>query len=79
MFVGKLSNINYGKYVLCKLEKALPQLVFDRFMLKYDGNKKVRHFTGWNQLLCMIFYQLYSLDSLRDLIIVAVHQSKFYI
>ena len=79
MFVGKLSNINYGKYVFSQLKKALSQRIFDRFMLKYDGNKKVRHFTGWNQLLCMIFYQLYSLDSLRDLIIVAVHQSKFYI
>ena len=79
MFVGKLSNINYGKYVFSQLKKALSQRIFDRFMLKYDGNKKVRYFTGWNQLLCMIFYHLYSLDSLRDLIIVAVHQSKFYI
>ena len=79
MFVGKLSNINYGKYVFSQLKKALSQRIFDRFMLKYDGNKKVRPFTGWNQPLCMIFGRVSSVNSLRDLIIVAVHQSKFYI
>ena len=57
MFVGKLSNINYGKYVFFQLEKASSQRIFDRLMLKHDGNKKIRHFTGWNQLSCMIFGQ----------------------
>ena len=57
----------------------LPQRVFDRFVTKYDGNKYVKHFTCWNQLLSMIFGQLSSRDSLRDLIIVIeAHQSKSY-
>ena len=71
--------MNHGKYVFSQLVEFLPQRVFDRFVTKYDGNKKVRHFTCWNQLLCMIFGQLSSRDSLRDLIIVIeAHQSKSY-
>ena len=71
--------MNHGKYVFSQLVEFLPQRVFDRFVTKYDGNKKVRHFTCWNQLLCMIFGQLSSRDSLRDLIIVIeAHQAKSY-
>ena len=71
--------MNHGKYVFSQLVEFLPQRVFDRLVIKYDGNKKVRHFTCWNQLLCMIFGQLSSRDSLRDLIIVIeAHQSKSY-
>ena len=71
--------MNHGKYVFSQLVEFLPQRVFDRFVTKYQGNKKVRHFTCWNQLLCMIFGQLSSRDSLRDLIIVIeAHQSKSY-
>ncbi len=62
--------MNNGKYVFSQLVEFLPQRVFDRFVTKYDGNKKVRHFNFWNQLLCMIFCQLSSRDSLTDLIIV---------
>ena len=71
--------MNHGKYVFSQLVEFLQQRVFDRLVTKYDGNKKVRHFTCWNQLLCMIFGQLSSRDSLRDLIIVIeAHQSKSY-
>ena len=71
--------MNHGKYVFSQLVEFLPQRVFDRLVTKYAGNKKVRHFTCWNQLLCMIFGQLSSRDSLRDLIIVIeAHQSKSY-
>ena len=71
--------MNHGKYVFSQLVEVLPQRVFDRFVTMYDGNKYVRHFTCWNQLLCMIFGQLISRDSLRYLIIVIeAHQSKSY-
>jgi hypothetical protein len=71
--------MNHGKYVFSQLVEFLPQRVFDRLVTKYNGNKNVRHFTCWNQLLCMIFGQLSSRDSLRDLIIVIeAHQSKSY-
>jgi len=71
--------MNQGKYVFSQLVEFLPQRVFDRFVTKYDGNKYVKHFTCWNQLLSMIFGQLSSRDSLRDLIIVIeAPQSKSY-
>ena len=71
--------MNHGKYVFSQLVEFIPQRVFDRLVTKYDGNKKVRHFTCWNHLLCMIFGQLSSRNSLRYLIIVIeAHQSKSY-
>ncbi len=71
--------MNNGKYIFAQLTSFLPQRVFDRFVAKYLGNKYVRHFTCWNQLLCMIFGQLTNRDSLRDLIVVIeAHSRKTY-
>ena len=71
--------MNTGKYVFAQLIGFLPQRVFDKFVTKYSGNKYVRHFTCWNQLLCLIFCQLTNRDSLRDLIVIIdAHRSKAY-
>lgn len=71
--------MNQGKYVFARLTELLPQRVFDRIVAKYNGNKYVRHFTCWNQLLCMIFGQLSSRESLHDLLVVIkAHQNKSY-
>nr|WP_321355519.1 IS4 family transposase [uncultured Draconibacterium sp.] len=71
--------MNNGKYVFAQLISFLPQRVFDKFVANYSGNKYVRHFTCWNQLLCMIFGQLTNRDSLRDLIVIIdAHRNKAY-
>ena len=71
--------MNHGKHFFSPLVEFLPQRVFDKFVTKHDCNKKARHFTCWNQLLCMILGQLSSRNSLRDLIIIIeAHQSKSY-
>lgn len=71
--------MNHGKYVFSQLVEFLPQRVFDRLVTKYNGNKSVKHFSCWNQLLCMLFGQLSSRESLRDLItVIEAHQSKSY-
>jgi hypothetical protein len=71
--------MNQGKYVFSQLIEFLPQRVFDRITNKYSGNKSIKHFTCWNQLLCMVFGQLSYRESLRDLIIVIeAHKSKVY-
>ncbi len=71
--------MNQGKYVFSQVVEFLPQRVFDRLTSKYFGNKWVKHFTCWNQLLCMVFGQLSARESLRDLIIIIeAHQSKSY-
>ncbi|UAM98303.1 IS4 family transposase [Polaribacter litorisediminis] len=71
--------MNQGKYIFSQLVNFLPQRVFDRITAKYSGNKSVKHFTCWNQLLCMMFGQLSARESLRDLIaIIDAHKSKSY-
>lgn len=52
---------------------------FLRIVKKYDGNKYVKHFTCWNQLLTLMFGQLCNRESLRDLIVALnAHQEKCY-
>ena len=71
--------MNQGKFIFAQLTDFLPQRVFDRLVIKYNGNKHVRHFTCWNQLLSMIFGQLTGRDSLRDLMIsIEPHKPKYY-
>lgn len=71
--------MNQGKYVFAQLTEFLPQRVFDRIVAKHKGNKYVRHFTCWNQLLCMVFGQISGRESLRDLLVVIkAHQNKSY-
>jgi len=71
--------MNDGKYVFAQLTSFLPQRVFDKFISKYSGNKYVKHFTCWNQLLCMVFGQLTNRNSLRDLIVILdAHSNKTY-
>ncbi len=71
--------MNQGKYVYSQLTDFLPQRVFDRLVHKYNGNKHVRHFSCWNQLLSMVFGQLTGRDSLRDLMVsIEPHKPKYY-
>lgn len=71
--------MNQGKFIFAQLTDFLPQRVFDRLVEKYSGNKKVRSFTCWNQLLCMIFGQLTARDSMRDLMLgLEAHKKKYY-
>jgi len=71
--------MNQGKYVFSQVVEFLPARLFDKYVTQYDGNKKVKQFTCWNQLLCMMFGQLSSRDSLRDLIVcLEAHSSKYY-
>lgn len=71
--------MNSGKYVFSQVISFLPARIFDKCTARYKGNKWVKHFSCWNQLLCMIFGQLSNRDSLRDLTIcVGAHQPKHY-
>lgn len=71
--------MNHGKYVFAQVCLFLPQRQFDRMVLKYRGNYKVRHFSCWNQMLCMMFGQLSNRESLRDLVVtINAHPAKLY-
>lgn len=67
------------KYVFAQLVAFLNRSKFNRTVAKYDGDKYVKHFTCWNQLLCMMFAQLSNRVSLRDLIVaLEAHNKKLY-
>ncbi|MCH4147039.1 MAG: IS4 family transposase [Prevotella sp.] len=71
--------MNTGKYIFAQLIEFFPQRIFDGIVMKYEGNKYVKHFTCWNQLLVMMFGQLSTRDSLRDLTsTIAAHSNKTY-
>src|SRR5690554_7235654 len=67
------------KYVFAQLVSFLNRSKFNRIVAKYNGDKYVKHFTCWNQLLALMFGQLSNRESLRDLVIALdAHQPKCY-
>ena len=59
--------------------KALDEFVFLRIVKKYDGDKYVKHFSCWNQLLTLMFGQLTGKESLRRFIVASTpFKNKFY-
>lgn len=71
--------MNEGKYVFAQIVTFLPARIFDRCTALYKGNKWIKHFSCWNQLLSMMFGQLSGRQSLRDLIVtLGAHSTKYY-
>ena len=56
-----------GKIVFSQLTSYLPIKAFRRCVNKYNGNKRIRHFSCWDQFLSMAFAQLTYRESLRDI------------
>ncbi len=59
--------MNEGKTILSQIMSYLPKYEFDKKVKKYNGNYKMRHFSCWDQFLCMSFAQLTYRNSLRDI------------
>jgi len=71
--------MNKSKYVFAQLVEFLDKDKFRHLVDKYEGNRYVKHFTCWNQLLALMFGQLSNRESLRDLVVaLEAHQSKCY-
>ena len=71
--------MNQDKYVFAQLTAFLNRTQFNNYVRKYDGNRYVKHFTCWNQLLAMMFGQLSNRESLKDLIVAfEAHRAKKY-
>ncbi|SHF94394.1 protein of unknown function [Salegentibacter echinorum] len=67
------------KYVFAQLISFLNRSKFNRIVVKYEGDKYVKHFSCWNQLLALMFGQLSNRESLRGLIVALdAHYSKTY-
>jgi len=71
--------MNKDKYVFAQLTAFLNITQFNNFVRKYDGNRYVKQFNCWNQLLAMMFGQMSNHESLRDLIVAfEAHRFKQY-
>ena len=71
--------MNLGKYVFSQVIEFLSYDDFNKGVKKYKGNHKVKSFSCWHHLLCMIFGQFSKRESLSDLTIVLLsQQSKWY-
>ena len=71
--------MNKDKYVFSQLTSFLNRSLFNDYVRKYHGDKYVKSFTCWNQLLALMFGQLSNRESLRDLIVaLEAHRSKCY-
>lgn len=66
-------------YVFAQLVSFLDRNHFNYLVRKYSGDRYVKHFTCWNQLLVQMFGQLSNREGLRALIVAFdAHRSKCY-
>jgi Domain of unknown function (DUF4372)/Transposase DDE domain len=71
--------LNQGRTVFAQLINFLSHKEFNRCVARYQGNKSVRSFSCWDQLLTMTFAQLTYRESLRDIeVCLRAHHGKLY-
>jgi Domain of unknown function (DUF4372)/Transposase DDE domain len=61
--------MNDGKYVFSQVMSFVSHNEFNRCVEQYEGNRRVRQFSCWNQFLCMAFGQLTHRESLSDTVL----------
>lgn len=59
--------MNEGKTIFSQIMGYFSKYEFDKNVMKYKGNYRMRHFSCWDQFLCMSFAQLTYRNSLRDI------------
>ena len=76
---GYFGRMNTGKYVFSQIVSVLDANDFKKCVDRYKGNYKIKDFSCWHQLLCMMFGQLANRDSLSDLVLcLQTQKSKWY-
>lgn len=71
--------MNVGRYVFSQVVKYIPRYQFDKCVKKYRGDWHVKDLTCYNQLLHLLFGQLTSCDSLRDICLcLGAHKDILY-
>ena len=59
--------MNTGQTIFSQIMSFIPKYEFDKRVIKYKGNYRIRHFSCWDQFLSMSFAQLTYRESLRDI------------
>jgi len=68
-----------NQYIFTQLISFLDRNHFNYLVRKYGGDRYVKSFTCWNQLLALMFGQLTCREGLRDLIVALdAHRTKCY-
>ncbi len=71
--------MNFGKYIFAQVTSILNPNDFKKCVDRYNGNYKVKEFSCWHQLLCMMFGQLSNRESLSDLVLcLQTQKTKWY-
>ena len=71
--------MNTGKTVFAQVLEHLPRYEFDKFVKEYEGNRRVRRFSCYDQFLCLAYAQLTYRESLRDIeTCLNSHHEKLY-
>ena len=71
--------MNSGKYVFYQITEFINRYEFNKCVKCYNGNLGVRDLDCWNQFLQLLFGQLSSLNSLRNICIcLKQHSKKLY-
>lgn len=59
--------MNQGKTIFAQLMALIPHNDFHRCVRRYDGDRRARSFTCWDQFLALAFAQLTYRENLRDI------------
>ena len=53
--------------IMLELLKIFPRYEFEKLEKQYKGNHYTKYFTGWQQLIVLMFSQICGKDSLREI------------
>jgi uncharacterized protein DUF4372/DDE family transposase len=71
--------MNRGQSVFAQLFQFISHNDFYRFVQRYNGDWRVRHFSCWEQFLALAFAQLTRRESLRDIeVSLSAHRRQLY-
>jgi hypothetical protein len=64
---------------MAELLRIFPRYKFEKLEARYRGNYYTKYFTGWQQLIVLLFSQVGGKDSLREIeTSLSVHGDKWY-
>ena len=65
--------------IMSELQRIFPRYEFEKLEKEHNGNYYTKYFTGWQQLMVLLFAQIGGKDSLREIeTSLNVHHSKWY-
>ena len=71
--------MNSGKYVFAQILQFVNKYEYEKCVIRYSGDHRVRELNCWNQFVQLFFGQLTSRNSLRDICIcLKAHNRKLY-